>query len=228
MPDNLPRLLSQNGEYGKWLLCLGLSFVALTLTYWPQGLVHFRYDRDALQAGQEWRVLTAHLVHLNTLHLLFNLAGMLLLCELLWRDFPVLHGAGLLIAAAVGISGALYWIHPELAWYAGLSGALHGLWAGCALAGCLPVQAGSDGFTSSCSSNRKWLPPRWSVARCISAAGMICLIVKLVMESHYGASPRTVRMIGSPVITVAHLYGALAGVFYILIWRTTQSGSIKK
>jgi rhomboid family GlyGly-CTERM serine protease len=226
MRDNLTRLFRDDAGHGKWRLCAGISLGALILTYWPQGLTYFRYDRDALLAGQAWRLLTAHLVHLNTAHLLFNLGGMFLLCELLWRDLPVAQGAGVLVATAITVSGSLYWFHPELAWYAGLSGALHGLWAGCALAGCRPSHA--DVPAASGASRRKLLQIRWPMMRCISAAGIICLIAKLAMEAHYGASSHTVQMIGSPVVTIAHLYGALAGGFYILIWLSMQPRHIKK
>lgn len=216
------RLLSHDSPRSKWLLCLGVSFCALALTYWPDGLTHFRYDRAGLSSGQAWRVLTAHFVHLNTPHLLFNLLGLFLLCELLWNRMSPIHALGLFATAAVGVSGLLYWLHPELAWYAGLSGALHGIWAGCALAGWSLLTIPSDALSRGVSSGWKTLPMRWPVSRCICAIGMVLLVAKLALEFRYGPSVRTEQMIGSPVVAVAHLYGAMIGLCYVLIWHAIR------
>jgi rhomboid family GlyGly-CTERM serine protease len=213
-----PPLVEPEARQSKWLLCLGVSLCALAMTYWPDGLVHFRYDRAGLSSGQAWRVLTAHFVHLNTPHLLFNLLGLFLLCELLWYRMSNIHALGLFGAAAVGVSGLLYWLHPELAWYAGLSGALHGIWAGCALAGWSLLTIHSDALSARASSGWKMLPARWPVSRCVCAIGMVLLVAKLALEFRYGPSVRTEQTIGGPVVTVVHLYGALMGICYVLIW----------
>jgi rhomboid family GlyGly-CTERM serine protease len=216
-----PQQMFPNTQQSKWLLCLGVSFCALVLTYLPQGLIHFRYDRAALESGEAWRVITAHLVHLNTPHLLFNLLGLWLLCELLWHEMPLLHGLGLLGSTAIGISALLWWRHPELAWYAGLSGALHGLWAGCALAGLWPAFFILKRQSAMYGSSR-WsrLKMHWPLSRCICLAGLLLLAAKLAIEYRYGASPRAIQAIGSAVVTIAHLYGAMIGVCYVLIWRS--------
>src|SRR5690606_30285485 len=39
-----------------------------------------RYEREAIFAGQLWRLLTGHLVHLSWTHLLLNILGLLFLC----------------------------------------------------------------------------------------------------------------------------------------------------
>ncbi|MGZ3157982.1 MAG: rhombosortase [Burkholderiaceae bacterium] len=185
------------------------------MTYWPDGLSIFRYDRAAILSGQAWRIITGHLVHLNTPHLVLNLLGLFLLSELLWGGLPALHALGLLVAASVGISVLLWLLHPELMRYAGLSGVLHGLWAAAALAGLssnLPrtVRSAAEPFTLNGSTHRY-----------VSIAGLLLLIVKLGLEWRGGASIRTEQLIGAPVITSAHLYGALIGVAYVLIWRIT-------
>jgi rhomboid family GlyGly-CTERM serine protease len=213
----LPLVAPEAGQ-SKWLLCLVVSLCALALTYWPDGLTHFRYDRAGLSSGQAWRVLTAHFVHLNTPHLLFNLLGLFLLCELLWNRMAFVHALGLFGASAVGVSGLLYWLYPELAWYAGLSGALHGIWAGCALADWSLLTIYPDAVSTGRSSGWKMLPARWPVSRCICVIGLILLVAKLALEFRYGPSVRTEQMIGGAVVAVAHLYGALIGACYALIW----------
>jgi hypothetical protein len=44
-------------------------------------------------------------------------------------------------------------------------------------------------------------------------------LIKLGMEFYLGPSQRTAQAIGSPVIAVAHAYGALCGIVYLLGWR---------
>ncbi|MGZ3236099.1 MAG: rhombosortase [Burkholderiaceae bacterium] len=200
----------------KWLFCLGVSFCALLMTYWPDGLLLFRYDRVAILSGQAWRVITGHLVHLNTPHLVLNLIGLFLLFELLWGKLAVLHALGLLAAASVGISILLWLLHPELMSYAGLSGALHGLWAGAALVGLLP------NFSRRSLSAADPFPVKLLPSQYVSLTGLLLLMAKLMLEWRHGASVRTEQLIGEPVITSAHLYGALIGTAYVLIWRITS------
>jgi rhomboid family GlyGly-CTERM serine protease len=205
-------------QHNKWRICLGVALLALALMYWPHAMTHLRYDRAALSSGEWWRIATGHFVHLNMSHLLFNLLGLFLLCELLWRNLHWMHGLGMLVSAGIGTSAMLFWFHPELAWYAGLSGALHGLWAGCALAGLgltqievvLPAVAHTP-------RRSKW---RWPMltSRYIFIAALILLLIKLGIELRHGPSLSTMQRIGGPVVIAGHMYGALAGICYALIW----------
>lgn len=206
-------------RHGKWLLCFSIAIVALALTFWPQGLLQFRYERLALAQGEVWRLASAHLAHVSGRHLLLNVAGLLLLCELLWDRLPLRHGIGLLMVSAAGIDALLWWFHPELDWYAGLSGVLHGLWAGCALALCWQVscRAGDDIPPTSSKSRQIPLAPAW-----IGGAGVVLLIVKLAAETLDGHALGLAHTIGAPVIGIAHLYGALLGAIYIIAWRGWQ------
>jgi rhomboid family GlyGly-CTERM serine protease len=182
----------------KWLFCLVTSMVALMAACWPEGLAHLRYDRSGLMDGEMWRLLTAHLVHLNLPHLLLNLFGLLLICELQWGMLPLRHGIGLFGFSGVAISACLWWLHPELVWYAGLSGVLHGLWMGCALYGL---------FCATDTTLR---------LRLQYIIGALLLVAKVLMEFYYGPSEYTANLIGGGVMTASHLYGALAGAGYVL------------
>jgi len=184
--------------HDKWRFCLAVALIALLAACWPDGLMGLRYDRSGLMDGEMWRVVTAHLVHLNRLHVFLNLLGMLLICELQWGALPLRHGIGLFGFSGMAISTLLWWLHPELVWYAGLSGALHGLWAGCVLFG---LRSATE------APLRSRLP---------YLAGALLLAAKLLMEFHGGASENTAHLIGGGVLTVSHLYGALAGAVYIL------------
>ena len=85
------------------------------------------FQREAIQSGEIWRLLTGHIVHINPMHGIINL-----LCWplLLWLVKPNIHPFRLLtisLLIMLSISGALYLLKPELQWYVGLSGLLHGL-----------------------------------------------------------------------------------------------------
>jgi rhomboid family GlyGly-CTERM serine protease len=186
----------------KWRFCLIVVLAVLATACWPDGLAHLRYDRSAMADGEVWRIVTAHLVHLNTAHLLLNLLGLLLLCELQWGELQLRHGFGLFAFSAAAISAALWWLHPALLWYAGLSGVLHGLWSGCVLYGL-------------------WSHKR-SASRLLYWGGALLLALKLAMESLFGASESTAHLIGGGVVTASHLYGALAGAVYVLALRCAK------
>lgn len=82
------------------------------------------YDRAAIATGEWWRLLSAHLVHSDGEHLLWNLAALLIIGFLLERRHPLLFLAGLL----AGIAAVNVWLWfglPGLQRYCGLSGVLN-------------------------------------------------------------------------------------------------------
>lgn len=197
-----------NTQQGKWLFCLGVSLVAAWFTYQPGGLSLLRYEPDAIAGGQWWRLMTGHLVHVGTVHLLYNLLGLWLIAELLWQRLALRHAAGVLTVAAIWIAAMLAWQHPRIGWYAGLSGVLHALWAVCALEAAMPVLCRGGRYQAVIEAD--------GLARLAGVAGATLLALKLTFEFLYGPSARTARYIGVPVIADAHWYGALAGIAYWL------------
>lgn len=121
----------------RWFFCGALILAVCLPLCWPTALASLMWQRDGLANAQYWRLITAHLVHLNLRHLLLNLLGLILICELLWDDLPLPDAVALLLVSALGVSLLLWLNQPQLMWYAGLSGVLHGLWAGCAGTGFL-------------------------------------------------------------------------------------------
>ncbi len=163
-----------------------LSLVLVAL--WAAGegaTAALRYEREAvIEGGQYWRLITAHLVHGGAAHLGLNVAGLLLIVLL----FPSAYTAGawcaLVVFSAAAIAVGFLLREPELAWYVGLSGVLHGLLSAGAVA---------------------W----WRTERPIWAAALSLFIAgKLLVEQFVGASP----LAGMPVVVNAHLYGALGGL----------------
>jgi rhomboid family GlyGly-CTERM serine protease len=136
------------------VLCISIASI------YPDSLQLLMWDRAAIDAGQWWRFLTAHLVHLNAPHLLLNVFGLLLIIEILCQTMTALELMSLLLTSAMGVSSLLHYLQLSLQWYAGLSGVLYGLWvAGAALT---------------------WLSGRQDLAMC---AG-IALVIKLILFNH--------------------------------------------
>jgi rhomboid family GlyGly-CTERM serine protease len=88
-------------------------------------------DRTGLAAGEAWRVLTGHFVHLDGPHLFWNVFALVAIGGVLETELA-LPRAALLAAFAAGAAAVGLWVGvfmPELARYAGLSGVLNTLFA---------------------------------------------------------------------------------------------------
>jgi rhomboid family GlyGly-CTERM serine protease len=148
-----------------------------------------RFERDGLEAGEVWRLLTGHLVHLGWGHLWMNLAALALIRFLVANAFSTADWIRAAVVSALGIDLGLYVLSPDIGWYVGLSGVLHGLLAAGALA----------------------------LLRTQPALGALLgggLIVKLLLEQTAGPLPLSESTAGGEVLTEAHLYGAAAGAAY--------------
>lgn len=97
------------------------------------GLAHewvnpwLNYQRAAVLDGQIWRLVTAHLVHLNVWHMAMNLTGFLL-CWFFFTDLFTRRLLWLWLGVSAPVVGlAFLGLDAELTRYVGLSGLLHGL-----------------------------------------------------------------------------------------------------
>ena len=157
-----------------------------------------QFDRLAIGDGQWWRFLTGHFVHLGTPHLLLNAAGLLLVWYLVGATFTLnqwlLIGAGSIFVIGLGF----WFLQPQLNWYVGLSGLLHGLLAAGIVTGLRKAE-------------------RESIVLAVLLFG------KLAYEQAAGPLPGSEASSGGAVIVAAHLYGALGGVMIaILLWAASQ------
>jgi rhomboid family GlyGly-CTERM serine protease len=170
---------------------LALALVLLSLLG-ESGRLALQYEREAVLQGEYWRLLTGHWVHGSWLHLLLNGAGLGLVASLFSRDYSA--PAWLLIAlfSMVAIDLGFVFYEPQLAWYVGLSGVLHGALAAGAVA---------------------W----WrNESKLLALLLSVIFTGKLAWEQWHGALPLSGAL---PVVVDAHLYGAIGGLIAgLILW----------
>lgn len=157
------------------------------------------FDRQGLESGEMWRLLSGHFVHLGWYHLMLNLLGLValqILCPeaLRARDW-ILRVTWL----AVFISLALYVSAPAVENYVGFSGVLHGLF----FLQLVPMARHGDRIAIAC---------------------LIYLVGKIAWEQFVGAPVSDEQAIGGHVVTVAHLFGTLAALVYGCAFGTFRRG----
>jgi rhomboid family GlyGly-CTERM serine protease len=111
-----------------WLLVIVLSLDAVLGLGDSVGQL-LRYDRSAIAAGGWWRLLTAHIVHLDWRHLILNELGLVLMWSLFAQDYDAVEWCVIVSAGALAISSGLWWLSPRVDWYVGASGVLHSVMA---------------------------------------------------------------------------------------------------
>ncbi len=172
------------------LALLAAAFTALG----DAGRVALRFERSAIATGEAWRLLSGHLAHLGTQHLVLNIAGLLLVWYLVGKRYTRAEWLVVALTAAAGVDLGLWFLEPGLQWYVGLSGLLHGLLAAGLIAGRAQQRTESVMIGS-------------------------VLAGKLLYESLIGPLPGSADAAGGPVVVSAHLYGTLGGAFAAILIR---------
>jgi len=184
---------------------LTLSVLLLFLQFYQDELV---FKRGRIDAGQWWRLFTCNLVHTNYPHLMLNLAG-IWISAFLFLDYitPRTYLASLtFLILSVGLG--VYFFSPVLIWYAGISGALYGIF----LVGAYYAILNKDYLTG--------IP-------------LLALIpIKIIWDLFHGGSQSSAELIGVPVATEAHLYGMIGAViiivFILLKTKISSHGELKQ
>lgn len=180
------------------LLVLVIAIVAYFFE--PAASEWLAYDRNLLEGFETWRLITGNIVHTNGMHLVLNASGLVLLWALHGDHYRFWLFIRLFIWCAFGTSIGIYFFSPNLIWYAGLSGALHGIF-----------------IWGACMDINKGLKSGWLL--------LIGVVVKVAYEQLYGSSQAVSDLINANVAVDAHLYGALCGIIMFLgMWL----GSLKK
>jgi rhomboid family GlyGly-CTERM serine protease len=198
------RVLASLNCDGGWGLALLACCAVLLLPELAGGTgrAWLRYERAGLAAGQLWRLVTAHIVHLNLEHAALNSLGLVLMWALFARDYSPRQWFPILLGAVAAIDIGLWLRDSTVAWYVGSSGLLHGVMSAGTLA----------------HLRRRDLDG-WILA--------IFLVVKLSFEQFSGALPFENGGVG--VVVDAHLYGALGGlaVAALVDWRKVAYGALR-
>lgn len=117
-------------DRGRWIwLLLILLFLGVVLGLGDSISELLRYDRSGIAAGGWWRLLTAHIVHLDAHHLVLNELGLVLVWSLFAQDYDAVEWFAIVLAGALAISSGLWWLSPRISWYVGASGVLHTMMA---------------------------------------------------------------------------------------------------
>lgn len=178
--------------------CGGVAVLSAVFSFVPWLHAVGLYQRDAVRAGQWWRIVTAMWVHLDAWHWLADAmaaAGLILLLARVLRPQRIV---GALIACGVLVQMALL-PQPAVQWYGGLSGALHGLaaWGGLRMLR-PPTEAGDDRLS-------RWI----GVMLCVG------VLVKVWLEQSWLSPIAFDPRWGFGVVRIAHALGAASG---LLIW----------
>jgi rhomboid family GlyGly-CTERM serine protease len=197
--DQFTRLLKSLNCDGRWGLAL---LAACALLVMPElggdrARELLRYERSAIAAGEWWRLVTAHFVHLGLEHAVLNALGLVLMWALFARDYSARAWLAILGMSIAAIDLGLWISGSTLGWYVGSSGVLHGVLAAGTLA----------------HLRRRDLDG-WILA--------VFLVAKLSYEQISGSLPFTDQ---APVVVDAHLYGAAGGLLAAFCLRA-QRGSL--
>ena len=169
---------------------LFIAIITLTLLFLIAQLLQtdFVFNRNHINSGQWWRIISGNLTHSNYPHLFLNLSGLWILGFLFIDTFNtktfIFSSAFLCLIVGLG----LYYFTPELLNYYGFSGVLYGLFF---VAG-VNAALNKDIFTG------------------ISVAALI--LGKITWDFFQGGSTSSEELIGIPVATDAHQYGLVGAI----------------
>ena len=153
-----------------------------------------RYDRVWIGQGESWRLISGHFAHLGWSHLALNSAGLLLVWFLVGGAYSLRVWIAITAVTFATMDIGFWFLNPELYWYVGMSGLLHGL----LVAGIVTRLRNIDAET---------------------AILLLLLVGKITWEQFSGPVPGSESTSGGPVIVDAHLYGALGGALGAILAR---------
>lgn len=160
----------------------------------------WRFDRDLVAQGKVWLVFSGHIVHMNWSHWWLNMAGLAIVAFFFSTHAGFGQWLTVVLVSACVIGAGLWWWMPEIRYYVGLSGVLHGL------------------FLYGALREIRFYPASGYVLTAL-------LTGKLIWEFFNGALPGSEAFVGGRVLTQAHLLGAIGGV---LVWLLEYLFAVSK
>lgn len=162
--------------------------------------------------AQPWRALSGHVVHINWPHALVNAAAWFIVARLFMHELSPARQLVVLVTSGIAISVGLAILYPQIAWYRGFSGVLHGLFFAGATAWLLRVLA----KVRSRGALNAWLP----------AALVVGGWIKVALEQPVAGATPYAEWIGAATVPQAHLLGAACGTAFGLVYaRARESGA---
>ncbi len=179
-----------------WVILFLISF-SLQAFEWVDA---WRFNRGQVERGDVWLLFSGHIVHLNWSHWLLNMAGLAIVAFFFSAHATFRQWFFVIVVSASVISAGLWWGMPEIHYYVGLSGVLHGL------------------FLYGALREIRYYPTSGYVL-------LMVLVAKLGWEFFNGALPGSEDMAGGRVLTEAHLLGAVGGTLvWLLEWIKAVTG----
>lgn len=173
-------------SHALWLIIFLLSFFLQLFDLAGS----WRFNRGLVAQGDVWLLFSGHMVHLNWSHWLLNMAGLAIVAFFFSTHAGFRQWMAVILTSACVISAGLWWWMPDIRYYVGLSGILHGL------------------FLYGALREIHFYPASGYVLTAV-------LLAKLGWEFFNGALPGSEEMAGGRVLTEAHLLGAIGGA---LVW----------
>lgn len=153
-----------------------------------------QYERGPILAGEWWRLITGHFVHLDTAHLAINAFVILAWLYLFDQRESVGTVVWTFLGYALWTSLGLLLLSPDLEWMLGASAITYALISGSAF------RAALDG-------------PRPLGLVLLAALGL-----KLIAEQYWGIGSLFSYYADYPIASVTHVYGIAVGIL-VEAWR---------
>lgn len=189
-----------------------------------QALPLLEFSRNAITEGEWWRLLTGNLMHSNGWHLLMNIGGLLLATLLVGHFFSKCHFIALAISNGLAVGVLIYCFNPDINYYVGLSGYLHGLFIYGALLGLsqsnsLKKRLKHRSFEVE-QASQITLVEKWRKRVKFDGETYLILLLgiigKIIYEQAFGASEEMSELINASVATDAHLYGGAVAILQFI------------
>lgn len=167
-----------------------LSLLSAVLQLWQPDLL---YVRKAVNDGAWWKVLSGQFVHTNWPHYLLNISSLWLFALLFYNTIRVRTFTISLIILTFFVGLCLHWFDPRIHWYAGLSGAIYGLF----LIGAYGAYQNND--------------------RLVAYGVSVIVIGKVLSDHWFGLLQDNAALIGARVVTESHVYGISVAAILIVM-----------
>jgi membrane associated rhomboid family serine protease len=192
-------------------VAFSVGFVLWTFTaqVWSDHIANLQFDRARYEAGAVWTLLSAQWVHFGVAHAALNAATMVLVVLALHGWVPLRLQGAALVGGYVGVALVIA-LDPHCVYYAGASGALHGLWSGSAVGLVLKRDHGRRGANV-------WM----------GAVMLLVLAFKLWLQAWgsvqgsmggvAGVGGGLHLLVGVPTYYPAHMAGAIGGMVFAVL-----------